>query len=493
MEAKAKALSGRRCVLCGGLALGLTACASPGNSLSFVSREEEARIGQAEHPKVLAQFGGAMTGPQADYVTQIGKRLAARTDRANETWTFSLLDDDLLNAFALPGGFVYATRGLVGLASNEAEVAGVIGHEIGHVMERHTAERLTGQQIGQGASIVGELLGRAVLGVSGLGGQVVGALSQGLLASFSRDQELEADRWGVRLLRDDGMDPDAMATFLERMDASNRLDNRIAGRPEGRDQGGIAGLLSTHPRTRDRVELAMKEAGVNTGGRLDEEQHRRRVEGLLWGDDPRRGTFANGEFLHAEAGYAMRVPRGWQPSGARAVSRQGGEVLQFSASRVQTRLDADDYLRQVWLRQANLRSVQGFDANGVRGAAAVVGTTSGQRQLDVGFLAVPLGPTTFARVQCIASRGRFRAIEQECVATAQSFRRLTEAETARIRPARIGTVRTGPRDTVASLAARMDGAQGTPAQREERFRLMNGLGADETVAGGTIVKLLVLA
>lgn len=158
-----------RCFLLAlGLALALSAPASAQSSL-FLSREAEARIGAEEHPKVLAQFGGALSGPQADHLRELGFRFAALSERPEGPWTFTLLNTDVINAFALPGGYVYITRGIMALAADEAELAGIVGHEMGHVVARHSAQRFDRQLGAQLGSVAAEILDRAFLGVRGGG------------------------------------------------------------------------------------------------------------------------------------------------------------------------------------------------------------------------------------------------------------------------------------------------------------------------------------
>ena len=239
----------RRLLLALALVLGLVPPAAAQSSL-FMSREAEARIGAEEHPKVLAQFGGEVTGPQADYLRELGARLALHSGNPDGPWTFTLLSSDVINAFALPGGYVYITRGIMALAADEAELAGVVGHEMGHVVERHSAQRFDRQVGAQIGSVAAEILGQVFLGVRG-GGQIAGLAGQAYVAGFSRDQELEADTFGVRTLREAGYDTAAMGSFLARMGAWDRLEAAISGRPAGDDQYS---WFATHPRTPDRVE-----------------------------------------------------------------------------------------------------------------------------------------------------------------------------------------------------------------------------------------------
>ena len=221
----------------------LAACATaPGTGRTIftggLSEEGEADLGRQEHPKVVAQYGGAYNDPElARYVSSVGDFLVKTSERPELDFTFTILDTPIVNAFALPGGYIYVTRGLLSLSNSEAELAGVLGHEIGHVTARHTAERY-GQAVA--ANVAG--LGLGVL-LGGGAAQASGALSGLLIRSYSRDQEFESDMLGGRYLARAGYDTAAMAGFLTQLQAHSRLEAQLAGQPEKADAFDIM-LLS---------------------------------------------------------------------------------------------------------------------------------------------------------------------------------------------------------------------------------------------------------
>ncbi|MFZ9632780.1 MAG: M48 family metalloprotease, partial [Alphaproteobacteria bacterium] len=201
---------------------------------AFMSPEEEARLGRQEHPKIVAQFGGEHGDQRLRaYVSRLGDALAARSEMPGLEWRFTILDSDVVNAFALPGGHVYATRALLALASSEAELAGVLGHEIGHVTARHTAQRYSSGVLAQAGTTAATILGGVFLGSAGaqLAQSTVGGTAQLALAGYSRDQEFEADTLGVRYLARGGYDTAAMASFLAKMQMESALQAELAGRP----------------------------------------------------------------------------------------------------------------------------------------------------------------------------------------------------------------------------------------------------------------------
>ncbi len=192
---------------------------------AFMSPAEEQRAGAEEHPKILKEFGGAY-GDRAigAYIDSIGQALARMSDLPNQRFTFTVLDNDVVNAFALPGGYVYVTRGLLALAGSEAELAGVIAHEIGHVTARHAAQRYSQSIVaGLGAALLGAVAGRGAADIAQLGSALY-------LSAYSREQEFEADILGVRYLARAGYDTGAMAGFLGKLQAHSALQARITGR-----------------------------------------------------------------------------------------------------------------------------------------------------------------------------------------------------------------------------------------------------------------------
>ncbi len=245
---------------------GCSTATSPATGRQFmtpISESQENQIGAEEHPKILAEFGGAYAEKPSlnAYVSQLGNAVAANAERKDVEYTFTVLNTEDINAFALPGGYVYITRGLLTLANNEAEIAGVLGHEIGHVNARHTAERAGQQQNAQIGAAIALILGQMVGGDTG--GQLAGGLANEVgadyLGHFSQQQEFEADSLGVRYLTKASYDPQAMASFLDSLNNETHLEARIAGNEAAAD---AYSMKQSHPRTPDRVQKAIAEANV---------------------------------------------------------------------------------------------------------------------------------------------------------------------------------------------------------------------------------------
>lgn len=453
--------------------------------------QQEAQMGAQYHPQFVAEFGGAMTGPHAQYVEQVGKKIALQSGLANaeSAFTVTLLNSPVHNAFAVPGGYVYTTRQLVSLMNNEAELAGVMGHEVGHVAARHSQRR---QQRATRNSIFGLLgaIGSSIF----LGNSAAGELlsqgflqgSQMLTLSFSRKQELEADDLGITYLSRAGYDPRAMSTVLASLAAQNALDARIAGR-----NASVPEWASTHPDPASRVRTAASKAQGFRGSELNRDTFLTRIDGLLYGDDPAQGVIEGSRFLHPELMLSFTAPQGFtmiNSPQAVSINGQGGQA-QLAMAAYNGNLET--YVRAAFAGLGGRNSQlapQNLQRTTINGLPAVVGTARANNnngQVDVTVVAYEFARDRAYHFAAITPAGRAAVFNPMF----NSMRRITQAEASAVVPRRIQVVTVARGDTVASLARRMDY---TTAQ-VERFRVLNALGANEDVTPGQRVKLAVRA
>ena len=451
----------------------------------LMSESDEIRIGRENHAKVMAEFGGPYDDPELTrYIDSLGQLLARSSDRPNLQYTFTVLDTPVVNAFATPGGYVYITRGLLALANTEAEVAGVLAHEIGHVAARHAAER-QGQAVLASipAIFAGILTGSdAVAGMVGAGGTAY-------LQSYSRDQEYQADLLGVRYLSRTNYDPYGMASFLSQLEANDHLDAVLAGKPEMADQYS---MMSTHPRTADRIQRAIQEAGgTQVSNPLTERDlYLSKVDGLLYGDNPEEGFIRDRRFLHPTLRFAFEVPPGFHminSSDAVIAQRRDGATILFSAASQQSSSGMLTYLTDEWAPRLRLTDAETIDINGMEAATGSdrLDTDSGIR--DIRLVAVRHPSGHIYRFIFLTKPELTAGLARELQLATYSFRSLSAEEAARLQPQRIRVVTVRSGDTVGTVARRM----ALTDHQEERFRVLNGLEPGEQLVAGQRVKIIV--
>ncbi|WP_428409668.1 M48 family metalloprotease [Hyphococcus sp.] len=472
-----------RKLMTGAAAVALVACAATGGPLGL-SDQQGLALGAQEHPKIVAAFGGELNDPQLTaYVQRIHNKLIASSTAPSpelQNIKLTVLDSPVVNAMALPG-HVYVTRGLLALANSEAEVAGVIGHEIGHIHERHTAERVSrGNLAGLGAAAVAILTGEQDMA------QLAGQAAQLYLMKFSRSQEYEADLVGVRIMADAGYDPIGQSEFLDTLGKWSALESRIAGAERPPE------FLSTHPNTPERVRRAAEEAqvlGAGSGEGRNRETYLANIDGLLYGDDPVKQGFIRGrDFIHPGIGIAFSVPAGFElqnsSTAVLARSSQTGAQMQFTGA---NSADSPQAIIDGALSQSIGVDLKPSRAMTVSGRPAAVGTARANTQggaADVAAYVVKWQGNTNYIFLWVAPAGS--TSQSTFTSSVQSLRPIS-LQAANPPPAqRIDVVTVQRNDTAASLAGYMAFDQ----YKEERFRILNAIDPNEAVRAGERVKLV---
>lgn len=458
------------------------------STVQAISARDKQQGAQA-HPELLAEFGGAMTGTQARYVEGVGKAIAVQSGLSNarDDFTVTLLNSSVNNAFAVPGGYVYVTRQLVALMNNEAELAGVLGHEVGHVAARHARKRQSAATQNALLGVLGQVLLGATLGNSGigqLGQKVIAQGSQMLTLRYSRTQEIEADNLGIAYLRNAGYDPRAMATVLQSLANQNALDARLMGSADR-----VPEWASTHPDPASRVRAAQARAGSTSTGKLDAARFLAGIDGLTYGDDPKQGIVDGRKFTHPELRLAFEAPAGFfLVNGTRSVAINGqsgrGEFTTAAYSG-----DLDAYVRAAFATLTSQgqptvapQSITRTTINGLSAAwgGARVQTQSGQ--VDVVVYAYEFARDRAFHFMTISQAGSSSTFAPMF----NSVRRITVAEAGDVRPRKLSVVTVRSGDTVQSLAARMAYTDAAL----ERFLVLNSLRSDSRLAVGSKVKLI---
>ena len=294
---------------------------------SLVSEEREISMGREADKEIVASMGLYPDSSLQKYVTNLGMKMASKSERPDLPWTFRVVDDPVVNAFALPGGFIYITRGILAHLNNEAELAGVLGHEIGHVTGQHSVKRMSTQQLAQ----IGLGVGMIVKPEWSEYGQIAGQGLGLLFMKFGRDDESQADHLGLRYMRRAGNDPRQMAGVFEML-------NRVSANSGG---GRTPEWLSTHPDPLNRKEAIRQEIDTMRGGfartAVNAEAYLRGLDGLTFGKNPREGFSKGSAFYHPDLKFKLQFPEGWQivnqQQSVIAISPQKDATVQLSLSK----------------------------------------------------------------------------------------------------------------------------------------------------------------
>ena len=457
----------------------------------------ERKQGTDAHPQLMAEFGGAYSGPQATYVNRIGQNIAVQSglSRSPSDFTVTLLNSPVNNAFAIPGGYVYVTRQLMALMNDEADLAGVLGHEVGHVAAQHSNKRQSAATRNQILGVLGAVLGGAIGDNGGLLGGLGGLLqnnsmqvAQMATLGFSRAQELQADQLGVQYLRSAGYDPLALSTMLTSLANQTTLAARLAGG----DARSLPEWASTHPdpasRVRNAQSLASRAGG--SGGTRNADVFLASVDGVLYGDDPAQGVVEGQEFLHPDLRLKFAVPNGYvMQNGADAVSISGnGGQAQFTTGAYNGDMNA--YVAAAFKAVAGNTAIspgaiQRTTVGGIPASYSTARVNSQSGQVDVTIFAYEFSRSSAFHFVTLTKAGGGSVFTPMF----NSVRRLSAAEAAAIKPRRIDVVTIGRGDTMTSLARRMAYSN----YQAERFQVLNRLTASSRLTPGQKVKIVVYA
>ncbi|MFK7840604.1 MAG: M48 family metalloprotease [Bdellovibrionales bacterium] len=449
---------------------------------ALMSPSQENKIGAQEHEKIIQQFGLYEDKALSDYVTRIGQKVTAKTERPDVTYKFYVLDSPVVNAFALPGGYIYLSRGLIALANNEAQMAAVLAHEAAHITARHSAERYSRTVVTSiGAGVLG-----AVIGVNGAA-QALGAGTNLYLSSYSRHQENEADSLGLRYMTQGGYDPDEMAAFLSALQAQSGLDARLAGR---NPNSGV-NYFSTHPPTPDRVRKTSGEAeGYEDSNVVNRDAYFAAINGMTYGDSADQG-FAKGQiFYHSKIGFKFTAPDGYriinQPAQVIVKRNNSDDVMVFDMAKRNAEQNASNYITQTWLREKRNVNTENITINGMKAATASIEGNVNNKSVTIRVIAIEFNENTFARFQIAIPKRASSATLENLKRASYSFDRLTQSEKNKLSPNRIHIVTAKSGNTIASMARNLPFSD----NREDRFRVLNALLPNEKLVAGRKYKTI---
>lgn len=431
--------------------------------LMLMSEAQEIQLGRESDAEVRRQMGVYSNAPLQEYLNTVGQRLARASDRPSLTWSYTVVDSPAVNAFALPGGFIYVTRGILPFLRNEAELAAVLGHETGHVAARHSAAAYSRElAVGGGLGVLGVLVPKTQP-LQGL----ASASFQLLFLRHSRQAELEADQLGTRYESAAGWDPQSMPDLLTTL---GRLDEASGS------SRGVPNWALTHPPAADRiarVQEAVTSARAAGGRATNRAEFERRLAGLVYGDSREQGLVRGSEFVHPIMRFAVRFPDGWDiANGAEqvsAVEREEGQV--GMVLEVESGAGSVEQVARAEMARAGLRETSGqpTDVNGLPAYVGVYEGAANNTRVVVRAAHIRHDQRTFV-LAGIAPPGDFSRVDRAFLGAIRSFRALSPQEADRIQPYRLDFYTVRQNDTWESLARGPAGGRVKPAT----LAIMNG-------------------
>ncbi len=460
---------------------------APGSFTSSWVRPEDPQeqIGAREHPLVVAKYGGEYQNEKAERMLAliVGKLVTVSND-PSRFYRVTLLNSPKVNAFALPGGYLYITRGLLALANDSAEIAAVVSHEMAHVAANHAILR----QEKQASTALGERVVTEVLGDSN-SARIALAANQLKLSEFSREQEFQADAVGIRMTGNAGYDPFAGARFLETLHAFRNINR------SGLAAFDNTSFLTSHPSTPRRTELAKRHArlfGAPGVGETGRDRFLQGIDGLVYGDSAEEGFVRDGRFSHSGLGVTFEAPKGFRienQSKAVVISGKGDLAIRFDATVIDKSSRLKDYLKSGWVNGLDASSVEEKTINGLKTASGNATADGWNFRIHI----IRIGTQLYRFIAASSINDSLRNSENSVAAliaitnsVTNSFRRLSKSELEGLAPLKISIVEFGVNDSLASIAAMMK----TGGNTLKLLRILNGLGPGEVPSVGYKLKIV---
>ena len=444
----------------------------------LVSEQQEISMGKEYDPQVVATYGVYDDAEIAAYISDIGQRIATVSDRPGLAYEFKVLDSPVINAFAVPGGYVYFTRGILAYLNNEAEVVGVMGHEVGHIAARHSAKQISQQQIATIGLGVGSILSEDVAKYAGLAQAGLGLL----FLRFGRDAERQSDQLGVDYSTKLGYDATEMANFFGTLDKMS-----------GGESGGLPGWFSTHPAPDERVQnvtrMAQEQQAKHPAANyeVNREKYLRKIDGLIFGDDPRQGYAEEGFFYHPELKFQFPVPADWQvvntPSQVQIANSDQNAVILFQlAQQNTTRAAADNFVTQANAQKVSDDAMRVHSLNAVR-LVSDVNSNDGVLRVVSYFIEYEGRVYLFHGLSNKLNFSRYGDTMENCM---RGFNRLTNPQKINVEPNRIRIKTVAKTGTLESTLQSF----GVAADKMELHSLLNGMELTSTVSANSLIKVV---
>jgi len=449
-----------------------------------MSEQQELAMGAEADPQIVAEFGLYDNQQFQDYINTKGKELAALSHRPNLNYKFRVLDSPVVNAFAVPGGYVYFTRGIMAYFNNEAQFEGVLGHEIGHVAARHTVDQYTTQTLGQVALLGGMLVSKELRAFQSEASQALSLL----FLKYSRNHETEADRLGVEYSTKAGYDAHEMADFFKTL--------KSLGEESG---NAIPTFLSTHPDPADRnkkvndlTEEWQAKVGLSTY-KVSSNSYLDLIDGVIYGEDPRQGYVQSGVFYHPELKFSFPFNADWQlansPTQVQIAPSNGKAVIVFAGAADGSLQDAASQVTnelQLTVSSSKSVTVNGLQALEVYSQQTGQDPNTGQQvSINIKSMYIKYGSNNFV-FHGVSGPGDFQSYLSAFDKSMYGFKQLTDASKINVVPDRIKVVQVKKSGTLAEALQ----SYAVPSSRQKELAVVNGMALTDPVTSGQKIKIL---
>jgi predicted Zn-dependent protease len=448
--------------------------------LMLMSSADELAMGQQTDPQILRTYGKYEDAELARYVAALGKRLGALSHQPNLAYNIQVLDSPVVNAFAVPGGYVYLTRGILAYINDEAELAGVVAHEIGHIAARHSAQQYSKAQFAQLGLGLGSVLSKTFRKYAGAAQAGVGLL----FLSFSRSDEREADALGVEYSAKAGYDANHMANLFVSLERLN----------PGEGQSGLPAWFSSHPNPENRIAAIKQDALVwrekisQTRFAVNRDQYLKQVDGIVFGEDPRQGYVESNVFYHPELRFQFPIPSGWKvnntASQVQMINQDQNAVILFSmAPEKNPSAAAEAFINE---SKAVVVRSEATKVNGMTAHRIVSDVTTEQGVIRVMSYFIQKGQTVYAFLG-YTEQSRFNGYSSVFEQTMGRFNNLTDSRRINVKADRLDVRRTATQGSLRQALRKF----GEPENQGEALAIINGMKLDDAVPGNTYLKVVV--
>jgi len=456
--------------------------------LVLMSEQNEIALGRKTNKEVLQQYSVYDNPELQAYVSRVGEELAKNSHRNNLIYRFTVLDSKDVNAFALPGGYIYITRGLMAYLNSEAELAAVLGHEIGHVTARHSVRQYSAAQL---AGIGTTLASIFIPGMNQASNQIMQVLGSALLSGYGRDHELEADRLGAEYVARTNYKAESMLDVIRVLKNQETFAKQQA-KSEGREPQNYHGLFSTHPDNDTRLQEVIAHAQKyqnKEGSRNGVEPYLNMVDGLIYGDNPEQGITRGNNFYHETLGFSLAFPRKWNltnlPDKLVITAAQGAALQQLFLEDINKKISPREFMIQR-LGLKGLRNDKQLLINGLEAHTGIASINTGEGKRAARFTVIYFNNQAFILLGVTKDPKAMSHYDAAFMETARSFHRMTDNERSLATPLRLKIVKSNKASNFKTLATE------SPLEKyqEDQLRLLNGLYPKGKASSKSLLKII---